>query len=112
MLSLNIGMVRFLILINTLLLVRFKFVYTETSPRDMSRLIKRFAIEICIICNTANKAYVKVIETCRKTVFVLNQLTCIYTYIKYVTEKSHKKVVNYIKRTLASIVCAEQVTVP
>ena len=56
----------------------------------MSRLINRFAIEICTICNTANKAYVKVIETCRKTVFVLSQLTCINTYIKYVTEVSQE----------------------
>ena len=51
------------------------FIYTETSPRDMSRLTNRSAIEICTICNTANKAYVKVIETCHKIVFVLSQLT-------------------------------------
>ena len=59
----------------------------------MSRLTNRSAIEICIICNTANKTYVKVIETCRKTVFVLSQLSCINTYIKYVTEKHHKKII-------------------
>ena len=34
--------------------------------------------QICYtICQSANKAYVKVIEACRKTVFVLKQLTCI-----------------------------------
>ena len=64
------------------------------------------------ICNIANKANVKVIETSRKTVFVLSQLTYINTYIKYVTEKSHKKKVNYVKSTLASIVGAEQFTGP
>ena len=86
----------------------------------MSRLTNRSAREICTICNTANKGYVKVIDTCRKTVLVLSQLTCINTYIKYVTEKSHKKIlnyvtekshkkiVNYVKSTLASIVGAEQ----
>ena len=78
----------------------------------MPRLTNRSAIEICIICNNANKAYVKVIEICRKTVFVLSQLTCINTYIKYVIEKSHKKIVNYVKSTLASIVDAEQFTGP
>ena len=72
-------------------MVRFKFIYTETLLRDMSRLTKRFAIEICTICNTANKAYVKVIETCCKMVFVLSQLTCLNTYIKYVTEVSQEK---------------------
>ena len=75
-------------------------------------LTNRSAIEICAICNTANKAYVKVIETCRKTVFVLSQLTCINTYIKYVTEKSHKKIVNYVKSTLASIVGANNLLGP
>ena len=64
------------------------------------------------ICNTVNKAYVKVIEICRKTVFVLSQLTSINTYIKYITEKSRKKIVNYVKSTLASIVGAEQFTGP
>ena len=78
----------------------------------MSRLTNRSAIEICAICNTANKSYVKVIETCRKTVFVQSQLTCINTYIKYVTEMSHKKIINYVKSTLASIVGAEQFTGP
>ena len=78
----------------------------------MSRLTNRSAIEICTICNTANKAYVEVIETCRKTVFVLSQLTCINTYIKYVIEKSHKKILNYVKSTLASIMGAEQFTGP
>ena len=43
----------------------------------MSRLTNRSAIELCAICNTANTAYVKVTETCRKTVFVLSQLPCI-----------------------------------
>ena len=78
----------------------------------MPRLTTRSAIEICTICNCANKAYVKVIETCRKTVCGLSQLTCINTYIKYVTEKSHKKIVNYVSRTLASFVGAEQFTGP
>ena len=78
----------------------------------MSRLTNRAAIEICTICNTANKAYVKVIENCRKTVFVLNQLTYINTYIKYIIEKFHKKIVNYFKSTLASIMGAEQFTRP
>ena len=61
------------------------------------------------ICNTVNKAY---IEICCKTVFVLSQLTSINTYIKYITEKSRKKIVNYVKSTLASIVGAEQFTGP
>ena len=30
------------------------------------------------------------------------------TYIKYVAEKSHKKIVSYVKSTLDSIVGAEQ----
>jgi hypothetical protein len=89
-------------------LVHLKVIYRETSPRDMSRLTNRSAREICTICNTANKGYVKVIDTCRKTVLVLSQLTCINTYIKYVTEKSHKKIVNYVKSTLVSIMGAEQ----
>ena len=72
-------------------------------------MTNRSAIEICTICNTANKAYVKAIETCCK-IFVLNQLTSIIAYIKYVTEKFHKKTVNYIKSTLASIVGIEQFT--
>ena len=55
---------------------------------------------ICTICHTANEAYVSVIEACHKMVFVLSQLTCINTYIKYLTEKSHKKRVNYVKSTL------------
>ena len=71
-------------------------------------LTNRSAIEICTICHTANKAYTKIIDSCRKTVFVLNQFTCISTYIKYVIEKSHKKIVNDIKSTLASIVGKEQ----
>ena len=78
----------------------------------MSRLTNRSDIEICTICNTANKAYVKVIETCRKTIFVLSHLPCINTYIKYVTEKSNKKIVNYVKNTVASTVGAEQFTGP
>ena len=45
-------------------------------------ITNRSAIEICTICQSANKEYVKVIEVCCKTVFVLSQLTCIYTYIK------------------------------
>ena len=66
----------------------------------MSRLTNsRSAIEICTICQYVNKAYVKVIEACRKTVFVLSQLTCINIYIKYVTEKSHKKILNSVKST-------------
>ena len=63
---------------------------------------------MCTICHTANKAYVKVIEACHKPVFVLSQLTGINTYIKYVTEQSHKKIVNHVKSTLASIVDTEQ----
>ena len=59
---------------------------------------------MCTICNIAKKAHVKVIETCCKTVFLLSQLTCINTYIKYVTEKCHKKIVNNVKSTLASVV--------
>ena len=74
----------------------------------MSRLTNRSAIEMCIICHSANKACVKVIEACYKTVFVLSQLTGINTNIKYVTEQSHKKIVNYVKSTLASIVGTEQ----
>ena len=76
----------------------------------MSRLTNRSAIEICTICQSANKAYIKVSEACRKSVFVLSQLPCINTYIKYVTEKSHKKTVNYIKSILDSIMGAEQFT--
>ena len=38
--------------------------------------------------------------------------TCINTYIKYVTEKFHKKIVNYVKSTLDSIVGAEKFTGP
>ena len=34
------------------------------------------------------------------------------TYIKYVTEKYQKKIVNYVKSTLDSIVGAEQFTGP
>ena len=46
----------------------------------------------------------KLIEVCRKTVFVLSQLTCMNTYIKYITEKSHMKTDNYVKSTLDFIV--------
>ena len=74
----------------------------------MSRLTNISAIEICTICQSANKAYIKVIEVCRKTVFVLSPLTYINTYIKYVTGKSYKKIVNYVKSTLDSIVGAKQ----
>ena len=56
----------------------------------MSRLTNRSAVEMCTICNTANKAYVKAIETCRKMVFIPSQLTCINTYIKCVTEVSQE----------------------
>ena len=70
----------------------------------MSRLTNSSAIEVYTICNTANKKYVKVIETCRKTVFVLSQLTYINTYTKYVTEKSQREIVNYVNSTQASIV--------
>ena len=69
----------------------------------MSRLTNISAIEICTICQSANKTYVKVIEACRKPIFVLSQLTCINTYIKYFTEKSHKKIVNYVKSILNSL---------
>ena len=31
-----------------------------------------------------------------QTVFVPSQLICINTYIKYISEKSHKKIVNYV----------------
>ena len=78
----------------------------------MPRLTNRSTIEICTICQSTNKAYVKVIEACCKTVFVLSQLTCINTYIKYVTEKSHKKIANYVKSTLDSAVGAEQFAGP
>ena len=74
----------------------------------MSRLTNRSAIEVCTISQSDYKACVKVIEVCRKTVFVLSQL--FYTYIKYVTEKSHKEIINYVKSTLDSIVGAEQFT--
>ena len=47
-----------------------------------------------------------------QTILVLSRLTCINTYIKYVTERSHKKIVNYVKSRLASIVGAEQFTGP
>ena len=77
-------------LINMLIMVRFKFIYRETSPRHMSRLTNISAIEIYTICQSANKAYINVIEVCRKTVFVLSQLTCVNTYIKYVTEVSQE----------------------
>ena len=56
----------------------------------MSRMTDISAIEICTICQSANKAYVAVIEVCRKTIFVLSQLTGIRTYIKYVTEVSQE----------------------
>ena len=56
----------------------------------MSSLTNRSAIKICIICQFASKAYIKIIEVCRKTVFVLSQLTCINTCIKYVTEVSQE----------------------
>ena len=74
-LSVSIGILRFLMLINSDWFILFLF-YRETSPRNMSRLTKRSAIEICTIYHTANKAHVKVIEACRKTVFVLSQLIC------------------------------------
>ena len=83
--------IRFPVLINTLLIVTgsFKF-YLQ---RNIAK--RHVKIEICIMCHTANKAYyVKVIEACRKTVFVMSQSTCINTYIKYVNEKSHKKIVS------------------
>ena len=78
----------------------------------MSRLTNRSAIEICTIYQSANKAYVKDIDVCPETVFVLSQLICINTYIKYITEKSHKKIINYVKSTLDSTVGAEQFTGP
>ena len=79
----------------------------------MSRLTNRSAIDICTLPQSANKAYyVKIIEVCHKTVFALSQLICINTYIKYITEKSHKKIVNYVKSTLDSIVSAEQFAGP
>ena len=49
---------------------------------------------------------------CGKTVFVLSQSTCTNTYIKYITEKSHKKIVNYVKSTLDFIVGVEQFAGP
>ena len=49
----------------------------------MSRLTNSSAIAICTLCQSANKAYVKVIEVYRKTVFVLSQLTWLNTYIRY-----------------------------
>ena len=40
------------------------------------------AIAICTTCQSANKAYVKVIEVYRKMVFILSQLTCLNIYNK------------------------------
>ena len=40
-LSINIGLARFPMLINTLLVVCFKVIYRETSPRHMSGLTNR-----------------------------------------------------------------------
>ena len=73
----------------------------------MSRLANRSAIEICTLCQSANKAYVNVIEVCHKTVFLLSPYTFFNIYIKYVIERSHKKIVNYVKSTLDSSMDAE-----
>ena len=100
-------------LINTLLMVTdsFKIYYLQ---RYIAKRHVKVDKEICYrnICQSANKAYVKVIEACCKTAFVLSQLPCINTYIKYITEKSHKKIVHYAKCTLDSIVGAEQFAGP
>ena len=55
----------------------------------------------------------KLLKSVAKNVFVLSQLTCINTYIKYIAEKFHKlNFINYGKSTLSSIVGAEQFTGP
>ena len=64
------------------------YLYRNIAKRHVK--VDKFAIEICAICHTANKAYVKVIEACHKTVFVPSQLTCINTDIKYVTKVSQE----------------------
>ena len=56
----------------------------------MSSLTNRFAIELCTICQSANKAYVKVIEICRKTIFCTEPVN-LYKYLhKIVTEVSQE----------------------
>ena len=97
-------------LINTLLMVTGLFIYRETLPIGRSRLTNRSVYKYILYVYLLIKyIYIKAIEIYRKTVFVLiSQLTCINTYIKYVTETSHKKIVNYVKSTLDSIVGAEQ----
>ena len=47
----------------------------------MSRLTNRAAVEMLTKYHTANKAHVKIIEACGKTVYVLTQLNCINTSI-------------------------------
>ena len=78
--------------------------------RNIAKRYVKVDKQIITICHTANNVYVKVIQACHTTVFVSSQLTCVSTYIKYVTEKSHKKIVNYVKSTLASIVGAKEFT--
>ena len=52
--------------------VCFNFIYRETSPREMSRLTNRAAVQMLTKC-TANKSRIKIIEACSKTGYVLTQ---------------------------------------
>ena len=47
----------------------------------MSRLTNRAAVEMLTKYHTANKAHIKMIEACDKTIYVLTQLNCINTFI-------------------------------
>ena len=55
--------------------------YRETSTREMPRLTNRAAVEMLTKHHTANKAHIKIIEVCGKTVYVITQLNCISTSI-------------------------------
>ena len=48
--------------------------------RNIAKRRVKVDTHIFTICHSAKKAYVMVIEACRKTVYVLSQLTCINTY--------------------------------
>ena len=63
----------------------------------MSRLTNRSVINRNVSYVMLLIKNVKVIEPCRKTIFVLHQLTCINTYIKCITEEAYKKTVNYVQ---------------
>ena len=71
-LSIRIGIESFPMVIVMLLVVTgtLTFYLQETSPRDLSRLTNRSAIEIFATCHTGDKAYVNVIEACRKMVYI------------------------------------------